>query len=348
MDRVTVLVTGAGAPGIRGTVYSLAHNPEGRKVAIVGVDMKGDVVGRFLCDRFHQVSPGGSDRFIPDLLDVCDKEGVDVVLPQVTRELASLAEHRADFRKAGVAVAVSSAEAIARANDKCRLLDVAREIGVGFPEYHRARTWAELEDAAGKLGFPFVVKPAVASGMRGFREVHERIDRKRSFFDEKPDSTRVTLAELHGVIGDEFPELLVTEHLPGGEYSVDVLSTSSRTLAVVPRRRDLIRTGITFNGTVERRADIIADCERLTGAIGLEYAHGFQFKEDAAGRPKLLESNPRVQGTMVMATIAGANVIYGAVKLALGEAVPPMDVCWGTKLYRYWGGVGIGRGRVDV
>ena len=97
MDRVKVLVTGAGAPGIKGTLYSLLHNPDGREVTTVGVDMKADVLGRYLCDAYYQVPPAGDDGFVAALLDVCEREKVDVLLPQVTRELLPLARNRAAF-----------------------------------------------------------------------------------------------------------------------------------------------------------------------------------------------------------------------------------------------------------
>jgi carbamoyl-phosphate synthase large subunit len=42
---------------------------------------------------------------------------------------------------------------------------------------------------------------------------------------------------------------------------------------------------------------------------------------------------------MVMATLAGANVIYSAVKAALNEEIPEFNIKWGVKFLRYWGGV---------
>jgi carbamoyl-phosphate synthase large subunit len=170
----------------------------------------------------------------------------------------------------------------------------------------------------------------------------------RAFFDEKPDGSSITIGELHGIIGDSFPELLAMEYLPGPEYSVDILSSDERVLSVIPRKRDQIKSGITFKGTVEKREDIIASAERLTRRIGLRFAHGLQYKEDRDGCPKLIESNPRVQGTMVLSTIAGANIIYGAVKLALGEPVPEFKVKWDAVLMRYWGGVGLGETMVEL
>ena len=54
-------------------------------------------------------------------------------------------------------------------------------------------------------------------------------------------------------------------------------------------------------------------------------------------------SNPRVQGTMILSTLANANIIYASVKNMLNEEIPNFDINWDTKFIRFWGGVGIGK-----
>ncbi len=348
MDTLRVLITGGGAPGIRGTLYSLKHNYDGRRVETVCVDMKEDVVGRYLCDKFYAVPPGTSEEFVPALLNVCEKEKIDVVLPQVTAELFPLTQNRKKFESLGTCIAISDYSAINVANNKYKLMEVAKKINLAYPEFYLVQDWDSLVRSAEKLGYPFAIKPPIASGMRGFRIIYHEIDRKNSFFRNKPDNTKITLDDLHIIIGDEFPPLLVMEYLPGREYTVDILSSKDRVYAVIPRRRDQIRTGITFVGTVEKRNDIIINAEKLTVEIGLQFAHGMQFKEDKDGVPKIIEANPRIQGTMVLSTIAGANIIYSAVKLALGEEIPEFNIHWGARLLRYWGGIGIADRVIEI
>lgn len=341
MENVNVLVTGAGAPGIRGTVYSLQNNWDERKMKIVGVDMRDDAVGQYFCDRFYRVPGAKNEDFVPAILDVCHMEQIDVILPQVTNELFIFSKFKKDFEDQGVKVAVSGYDQINLANNKDKFMNIVKRAGGLAPESYQVSTWGDLIKAAEKVGYPFAVKPPVSNGMRGFRVVYEQTDRKKAFYDEKPDNTKVTLRELYEILGDEFPPLLVMEYLPGKEYSVDILSSKDKVYTIVPRVRSLIRSGITFNGIVEKRADIIDISCKVTRNLGLEYAHGIQYKEDRDGRPRVLESNPRIQGTMVLSTIAGANVIYGAVKLALKEEIPDFDICWNAKIFRYWGGIGI-------
>jgi carbamoyl-phosphate synthase large subunit len=103
----------------------------------------------------------------------------------------------------------------------------------------------------------------------------------------------------------------------------------------------VMKSGITFHGTAEKNDAIIEYSKKLSEKLQLEYAFGFQFKNDDNNIPKLLECNPRIQGTMVLSTFAGANIIYGAVQRALNEPVSSSDIKWGTRIMRYWGGIGI-------
>jgi len=343
MDDLTVLITGIGAPGGKGTLYSLEKNSDRRKIKTVGIDIKDSVVGKYLCDKFYQVPRPNVYSFIPTLMDICEKEQVDVILPQVTAELETLAAHESEFEKKEIHIAISTEKCIKLANNKYELMKTSSAIGVPTPSCHLVNNLNQLEKRARRLGYPekpVVIKPPISHGMIGFRILDESEDKRKTFFTDKPEGLRIRMEELD-FLGEVFPELVVMEYLPGTEYTVDLLSDKKRTIVVVPRRRDAIRTGITFEGTVEKDIEIIDYSTKLTEGIGLEYAYGLQFKRDEDGIAKILECNPRIQGTMVLSTLAGANIIYGAVKLALGEGSPEYDVKWGTRLLRYWGGVGV-------
>lgn len=342
MDNVTVLVTGCGAPGIKGTLYSLENNFDGRKIRTVGTDLREDAVGSYLCNKFYKIPKPSNEDYLSKLLSICKTEHVDVLLPQNTAELSILAEHKDEFEISGTVVAVSDKKPIDIANNKSSLLSAAQEIGIPVSRFYLADNIDDLLHYAQLVGWPqarVVVKPPVSNGMRGLRIIDESIDLKKMFYDEKPSSVYLKMKDLKEILGERFPALQVTGYLPGEEYTVDVLSAGK--ITVVPRSRDRIVSGITFDGTVKYNKEIVDYSEKLSKKIGLMYAFGFQFKLDDKGTPCLLESNPRIQGTMVLATFAGANIIYGAVKHALNEEVAEFEINWGTRILRYWGGLGI-------
>jgi carbamoyl-phosphate synthase large subunit len=344
---VTVLVTGGGAPGIAGTLYALRNNPDGVRVRVITCDMRDEVIGKYLADEFYLVPSGESPDFIETLLEIASRRNVDVILPQVNQELLPLAKNLPRFNAHGIAVAVAQRASIERANDKWAVLEAAKACGVPYPEGILTCSEIELVQAVKALGYPVrkvVVKPRLSNGLRGLRILSEELWDVTRFLKEKPGSLEIPLDELLAILRNGcWPELIVQEFLPGAEYTVDVFRGRYGAIAI-PRLREEIRSGITFQARVELRADLERFSLQLAEELDLRYAFGFQFKLSEEGTPKLLECNPRVQGTMVTAVFAGCNVIWWAVKEALGDEVIPNKPARsvdGMRLLRYWGGLAV-------
>jgi len=92
----TILVTAAGAPGAARLLRALRENGE-REVRLVGVDMSERSIGRHLCDAFHLVPPGAEPEYADALLELVERERVDVVLPESSHDLPHLAARRDEF-----------------------------------------------------------------------------------------------------------------------------------------------------------------------------------------------------------------------------------------------------------
>lgn len=344
LEKIKVIITGAGAPGIQGTIYSLRYNYDKRDIHLTGTDVNDFVSGKYLCDDFYVISPARErQRYLHDLLDICVRQKIHIILPQNTAELCVLAENKELFKENGVKIAVSGYRSIVLANDKFKLFEVADRIGIPVSRSFLVSDFRELKKRALQIGWPnekFVVKPPVSNGSRGVRIVTENFDRKKAFYEEKPSALYTNLDELYSVLGDEFPELIVMEYLPGEEYTVDVFRYGKH-LVSIPRKRVVIRSGITFAAGLEKNETLIAYSNQLAEATDLQYCFGFQYKLNRHGVPFLLESNPRIQGTMVMSALADANIIYSSVKALLDEDLPPFRIKWETRLLRYWGAIGI-------
>jgi len=85
-EKITVPITGSVSPGIAETIYSLRKSPENVDVRIVTCDMRDNVVGKYLADAFYVVPQAQDSGFINAVLEICEKEDVDVILPQVTSD----------------------------------------------------------------------------------------------------------------------------------------------------------------------------------------------------------------------------------------------------------------------
>ena len=344
MNKLNVLITGAGAPGIKGTLYSIKNNYDNRSINIIGTDMADNVVGKYICDGFYKIPPASkTDEYLNTLLKICNNEKIDVLIPQNTAELLILSKNKYLFQDHNILIVVSNPKSLELANNKYYLLNRCKELNIPYPEYYLVDNITSLTEFAKSLGYPekrVIIKPPLSNGLRGFRVLDSNINLKHSFFNDKPTGIFTTLEDLKKILGDEFPSLLVTEYLPGDEYTVDVFRYND-IVKVIPRKRDLIKNGITFVGTAIEDDNINEYCKLLSENINLEYCFGFQFKLDEYGIPKILECNPRVQGTMVLSTFAGGNIIYDSIKALLGETIPLSNIQWETSIHRYWGGVGV-------
>ncbi len=337
-DEITVLMTGAGAPGASGIIKSLRMVSE-RSIRIVGVDMESDAYGFAFTDTGYTVPAGIDDAYISRMREIASEESVDVILPLTTAELEPLTTAQELF---DAEVMVSKPKSLKIANNKGRLYQYLEEETFDTaPEYRRVSTKDKFVDAVHALGYPdtpVCFKPPVASGMRGFRVLDETTDRLDRLLSDKPDSAVTTLEEVLPILTstDSFPDLAVMEYLPGKEYSVDVLAMGDKVGPVIPRTRERTRAGITFEGKVEKRDELIDAATSICKGLDLEYNINLQFRYDSNGHPRLIEINPRIAGTVIMCVGAGANLPYLAVQYALGEEISPSPVNWGTRMVRYW------------
>ena len=138
IKSINVLVTGAGAPGIKGTIYSLKNNYDNRKVFVIGTDMRDDVVGAHLCDKFYVIPPAkNSKEYLDALLKICKDDKVHVLLPQNTFELEILANNINRFKLIGTEVVTASKTSINVANDKFLLMTKCKKLGIPVGDFYK-------------------------------------------------------------------------------------------------------------------------------------------------------------------------------------------------------------------
>lgn len=337
---INVIVTAAGAPGAPGIIKSLRLNGE-RDIKIIGVDMNPDSVGFHMVDKSYVVPPGGSPDFIPEMLEIAEKEEIDAIMPLATYELMNFSKNKRRFKDIGVEIMVSDPEPLEIANNKGKLYEFLRGKDVPTPNSVMVESLSQFEQYAFELGYPDVpvcIKPQISKGSRGFRVLKENIDKLDLFMNYKPDNTVTTFEEMNSILksADPFPKLVVMEYLPGNEYSVDLLVEKGDALATIPRLRDVIKLGISFIGEVEANKEVEDRAKEIVKAIGLDYNINLQLKYADNSTPKIIEINPRVSGTIVLCTGAGVNMPYLGVKMALGEEIPEIKPRYGTKMIRYW------------
>lgn len=337
--QVHILMTGAGAPGAAGIIRCLT---QAEIVYLTIVDADDHALGRYMGFSFFQIPRASEDHFTESLLSICKRENIDIVLPLVTKELLPLSQNMQRFEEAGIKVLVSSSEVIQIANNKAACYQFLEEKGIKVPQFFPVKTTEEFIHAAFELGHPqkaFCFKPFISNGSRGFRIVSDSINEAEQLFLYKPYNTYITYAHALKILSSQpFPPLVLSEYLPGEEYSVDCLANRGKAILVVPRLREKMINGISVKGHFIYDEEIIRYCTKTIKAIGLHGNIGIQLKRSSEGIPLLLEINPRVQGTTVAGLGAGVNLPVLAVKQELGIPITQeeLSVNWGTGFSRYW------------
>lgn len=332
-----ILITGGGAPGAAGIIKCLR---EIQSVFIVSVDTDPKAYGSLLSDAFETVPKANSPDFIPTLLEICKKHKINVVLPLVTKELESLSISKNIFLENNIVVMVSDVIPLNKANHKGNLLNTLKNNQIPHPSFHIARNFKEIKDAAQSLGYPnnpIIIKPCESNGLRGFRILDNSINSLDLLLNHKPDNSYTNLENLQNIIGEkDIPEYLVSEYLPGKEYTVDVLAKNGKSLVIVPRLRSKMSSGISTAGCIERNTEIIDYVKEIVALIGLDFLIGVQVKQDINGKYKIIEINPRVQGTTVACLGAGINFPKLCVEMALGAKLEIPEPKWGIRFARHW------------
>lgn len=351
MDDIRVLFTGAGSPGARHTIkcFRIGAREEGRKISILAADMDKVAYGFYLSDKNLIIPRGDSPEFIPKLLEICRNERPTHLYSGVDPELLPLSRAKKEFEEIGTRVVLSDPEGVEISTQKAKTYEFFREEPF-VPDFRIVKNVAEFEDAVKELGYPektVCFKPSFSYGMRGFRILKPGINRADILFNFKPDNIFANYDEIIEILREakSIPQMLVMEYVEGSEYTIDMLLKDKRPVITIPRLRARTKQGISTIAKLEKRDDLIKASESIAQRLGLNYNINMQFKYTEDGIPKLIEIQPRGAGTSIASIAAGANLPYLALKIAMGENIPKINVKWDTQMYRFWEEIFISEGK---
>jgi carbamoyl-phosphate synthase large subunit len=266
-------------------------------VEVFAGDMDGWASGLYLvpAERRRILQPGLSPDFVDGIRQLCVDDQVDVVISTVDVELPPLAARRDDL--GGAVLAAPSEATLAVTLDKWELAQRCA------PLLRTPVTRLLNADGIGlRWVYPVIVKPRRGAGSRGVRLVPDR-------------------AALTAMDPDE--ALIIQEHLPGDEFSVDVLADAEgNVVAAVPRTRTRVDSGVSIAGQTVHDAALEDTAAAVARAIGLRGIANVQLRRDSDGIPALLEVNPRFPGALPLTIAAGVDMPSLVLDLALGVAIP--------------------------
>ena len=338
MRDLTVLVSACGYQFMPALADCIKDNGE-RNIRIVGTDMNYDETILQMVDAFYQVPKALDPNYIPRVLEICDKEKVDILLPTMSAELIPIIENMAEFDSRGIKVSVSNRRSIEICNNKLRFYQFMKDNGLPMVDFYEANSVEEVKEAFKKLDYPnkpVCMKALELSGSRGIRIVDPSKSRFDILFGEKPNSVYISYEELIEILSEKekMPKVCVMEAMTGSEFSIDLVADHGKVLYMCGRQSNTIIASIPQTATLFKDERAYKICEDVVRLLEIDGQADFDFRYDKDGNPILMEVNPRIAATMKIFKEGGMNLVYLRIKQLLGEELPEIDVKYGVKLVR--------------
>lgn len=312
----------------------------GDDVRLVGVDLKPAVACLPMLDDFAQVPPRSADNYIPELVRFARDQGATHIWPLST-EGQTISAAEKDNHFAEFTTICSPLSAVQIANDKIRLYEFSQSRMLPTPAYQVVDSIESLRRAAEELGYPkkpVVLKVANGTGAQGLKIVKPGLSDTEMFLSRLNRDLTLERAVRQLECVRRFPRMMLTEYLPGDEFSVDVLTYQGRWYGGVVRRRDDSIFGLATDAVVVDRPDVLDLARKYAEGLALEFVSNIQFRGSEDGKPRLMEVNPRVPGTIGLSIASGGNLPALALALSIGREVSLPEPKVGTRILRYFGG----------
>ena len=255
------------------------------------------------CDGTAVLPRVRKDHYPQALLDICQKNNIDIVIPLIDPELEILSSCQQQFLNAGVMLLVSPPETIEMASDKYQTYQFAKENGLGVPQTFIDLALATDQLAAGALSFPLIVKPRKGSASVDITICHDKLHLEAAF--------EVTA------------EPMIQEVLKGIEYGYDLFGDANfKSISVYCKEKLAMRAGETDKAVSTADPVLIEFGRKLLENMKLLGPADVDVIVDKDG-PKLLEINPRFGGGYPCSHIAGADFCKKIIAMRNGESLTP-------------------------
>lgn len=234
-------------------------------------------------------------NYIDEIINVCKREGIRLVIPTIDTDLLLLSEERERIEsESGAVVLISSTEVISICRDKTNTQKFLEE-----NEFKIPKMYSEEELDSGEIEFPLFIKPKSGSSSINTFKVNniEELATYRSLIKEP----------------------IVQDFMEGKEFTVDVfLDFDGNLITVVPRLRMATRSGEISKGKIIKDKEIIEDIKRLVEVLKPIGHITVQLMKTNKGI-EYIEINPRFGGGAPMSIQSGADSCENLYRLLMGE-----------------------------
>ena len=293
-----ILITSAGQRVVLTQLFQEAAKVLSRESKVFTTDMCPEMSPACqVSDRAFKVRRCTDTGYIEELLSLCQKNSVSIVVPTIDTELAVLARNKNVFLDAGISIIVSDIDFIELCRDKRKTISFLESRGISMPK---------ILDKYAPV-FPMFAKPYDGSLSSNLHIIRSQEDLTSDVLND--------------------PKLIFMEYIDKNEfkeYTVDMYyGKDHRVKSIVPRERIKIRAGEINKGRTRKNYLVDYLKERLDiipGAIGCLCMQFFYRESD--NQVYGIEINPRFGGGYPLTYFAHADFPSNIIQeYSLGESV---------------------------
>jgi D-aspartate ligase len=270
---------------------------------------------RYAHERWRHRDPRKDpDGFVDDVRCKLSTGRFDVLIPilDVTAELVS--RHKQELEQY-VRIPLVEYPTFMQARDKSQTMRIAQDLGLPCPKTYFPDD-SSLDEIAGRVDYPVLIKPNFSVGARGMVKVHQAEDLKR----------------LYPRVVQQYGPCTVQEFIPqtGLQYKAEFfLDQEGKVKACVVYNKTRyfpLEGGVSALNCTVQRDDICALGSALLKAMHwYSYADIDLITDPRDGLPKIMEINPRITGSVKICFEAGVDFADMLVRLAMGYEVAPVS-----------------------
>ena len=294
-------------------------------------------VSASIADDFDVLPSGADPDFVPQIIELVKKNGLQVLMPWSDEEALALSVAKEGLAKSGCNVLVSPPEVMQNITDKSKTYDMIKKAGLSVPEYTVVSELADICHAVKFYGYPqrtVILKPTVGRGGRGIY-VLLGDDSPPNWLGSGRREKRMSSLNTRDMELKPGKSYLVMPCLHAPVYDVDVFRLNDIATKCFVRERDN-PTGIPYTGNILRQNDEIqAYARNIASVMNLQSLHDIDMMTDPNLGPVLLEINPRPSGSLAGLSSAGYRLLDYALACTAGIPISIDEVHNDTRIYTY-------------
>ena len=285
MIKYNILITSAGRRVSLVRLFQQAIKDLKINGLVYAVDMQAHAPALQVADKFKIIKKVNDPHYIKQLLDICIKNDINLIIPTIDTELYILSQNVSYFEDKGIKLLVCNETINQICEDKRNTQKFFNKNNIPTPAFYTLNEAKNLNTDK----FPIILKPAQGNSSIGVTLVNNL--KELIFFYEYID------------------DAIIQDYIEGNEFTIDVLiDFNSKVRCAVPRLRIETRAGevskaVTVNDPViiDWSYKIAKALKDVVGCITI------QCIKNNNGELKFIEINPRFGGGFPLSDRAGAS-----------------------------------------